>query len=199
MPSGYTAPVQDGTITEFREFALSCARAFGALITMRDDPADAPIPEKFEPSTGYYDGALERARRALAEVEGMPLDECEREAAAQHRHALEDRRKRQAEKDVVRQRYEAMLAKVEAWEPPSPEHVEMKAFMAKQLRESIDWDCTVYGEEPERISGTEWREQMLAKARRDIEYHTEERRKEIERVEGRNRWVQQLRESLAVR
>lgn len=196
MPSGYTAPVQEGKVTEFREFAFSCARAFGALITMREDPSDAPIPERFEPDTKYHDGELARARKTLNEVEGMPADECEREAAAQHRHALEDRRKRKAEKDVVRQRYEAMLAKVEAWEPPSPDHIEMKNFMAKQLRDSIEWDCIVYGEEPARLSGQEWRELQLVTARRAIDYHTEGRREEIERVEGRNRWIQQLRESL---
>jgi hypothetical protein len=197
MPSGYTAQVQDGTITEFSDFAMSCARAFGALITMRDDPADAPIPEKFEPSTSYYDGALERARKTLAEVEVMTPEQCDKEAAAQHRDALEDRRKRCAEKDVVRERYTAMLAKVEAWEPPSSEHVEMKSFMAKQLRDSIDWDCKVYGDDPKPITGADWRAFQLTEARRTIKYNEAERAKEIERVEGRSRWVRQLRASLS--
>ena len=35
MPTGYTAAVCSGEITEIKDFALSCARAFGALITMR--------------------------------------------------------------------------------------------------------------------------------------------------------------------
>ena len=45
MPTGYTADIQDGKITTLREYALSCARAFGALIMMRDDPHDAPIAD----------------------------------------------------------------------------------------------------------------------------------------------------------
>ena len=37
MPTGYTDKIKDG-IT-FKEYAMGCARAFGALITMRDNPA----------------------------------------------------------------------------------------------------------------------------------------------------------------
>jgi len=65
MPTGYTYPVVEGKITEFSDFALSCARAFGALITMRDDPHDTPIPETFEPSD--YNA------KKLAEAPGLAL------------------------------------------------------------------------------------------------------------------------------
>lgn len=37
MPTGYTASVQEGKVTEFRDFAMECARAFGALVMMRDE------------------------------------------------------------------------------------------------------------------------------------------------------------------
>ena len=52
MPTGYTLELYDGKDITFEEFVLKCARAFGALINMRDEPRDAPIPERFEPS--YY-------------------------------------------------------------------------------------------------------------------------------------------------
>lgn len=48
MPTGYTADVQSGKVTDFAEYAMNCARAFGALVLMRDDPSDADIPERFE-------------------------------------------------------------------------------------------------------------------------------------------------------
>ena len=66
MPTGYTAGVQDGTVTDFSEFALQCARNFGALVTMRDDPWSTPIPERFE--------ASEYARTAVVEAQ-QKLDE----------------------------------------------------------------------------------------------------------------------------
>lgn len=60
MPTGYTASVADGTTTTLRAFALQCARAFGATVTMRDDPMSAEIPERFEPG-GFYRRLMEQA------------------------------------------------------------------------------------------------------------------------------------------
>lgn len=40
MPTGYTADIKDG-IT-FRDFALRCARAFGATIMQRDEDISIP-------------------------------------------------------------------------------------------------------------------------------------------------------------
>ena len=58
MPTGYTAYVQDGVITEFADFAMKCARAFGALIDMRDESLDAEIRVQREPNTEYFDKEL---------------------------------------------------------------------------------------------------------------------------------------------
>jgi hypothetical protein len=33
MPTGYTAKVNDGSITDLKSYALICARAFGASLT----------------------------------------------------------------------------------------------------------------------------------------------------------------------
>lgn len=54
MPTGYTHKIKDGMT--FKEYALRCARNFGALMDMRDDPMDAPIPI-FTPS-GYHEEKL---------------------------------------------------------------------------------------------------------------------------------------------
>lgn len=62
MPTGYTAAIADGI--DFKTYALSCARAFGALVEMRDEPANAPIPEEFKPSS-YYVTSLASAREEV--------------------------------------------------------------------------------------------------------------------------------------
>jgi hypothetical protein len=80
MPTGYTSDLYGGKEQDFRSFALSCARAFGALITMRDDPVDTPIPERFEPST-YSDRELSRAQDRLIELSDLTEAEADREAA----------------------------------------------------------------------------------------------------------------------
>lgn len=49
MPTGYTSPLYEGKEISFEQFALRCARNFGALVMMREEPLDTPIPEKFNP------------------------------------------------------------------------------------------------------------------------------------------------------
>lgn len=53
MPTGYTYPVAEEKVDTLAEFALQCARAFGACVTMRDEPSNKPIPEEFKPSLHY--------------------------------------------------------------------------------------------------------------------------------------------------
>lgn len=52
MPTGYTAPVVDGEVTELKEFVWRCARAFGALVYLRDDPLTNERPKSV---TGGHD------------------------------------------------------------------------------------------------------------------------------------------------
>jgi hypothetical protein len=196
MPTGYTAAVQDGEITEFSEFAMSCARAFGACITMRDDPADAPIPEAFEPSS-YHAKALEVAQAELAALEAMT--EAEQEAAARAAYEIEARAWDEYEdkKFQSRLRYVAMLEKVQAWSAPTPGHVEFKNFMIEQLQESIDFDChRTSSKRPEPVETKAWLAEKRASLNRDIAFCANEQAEEIERARKRTEWVQALRNSL---
>lgn len=194
MPSGYTADVADGKITTLREFALRCARGMGALITMRDEDWDAPIPEELQPSTAYHDEALARARARLAELETLSPAECERRAEVEHQAAIESHQAGERERTETRNRYGAMIAQVVRWETEADG---IKSFMLDQLHQSRDFDCGGLADAPPtRGDATQWREAALRKARRDIEYHAAEREKEIARTADRNRWLKALRDSL---
>lgn len=197
MPTGYTADVVDGKVTDFPTFALQCARAFGALIEMRDAPHNAPIPDEFKPST-YHVEALERARGELEALRLLTSDERRMAARAEYDDELERRRKSEANTAEVRERLTAMLEEVEAWEPPTLEHFELKTFMRQQLTETIKWDGRgLYHDSPlELRTPEEWYAAQVAKIEREIEYHAREHAKEVERVNGRNAWVRALRESL---
>lgn len=61
MPTGYTVGIADGKITTFEQYAMTCARAFGALVMMRDDPFDAPIPEEIKVADYYVTNAKEKS------------------------------------------------------------------------------------------------------------------------------------------
>jgi hypothetical protein len=196
MPTGYTASVQDGTITEFKDFALQCARAFGALVTMRDDPADAEIPEEFKPNK-FYQEHLDEARTALAEFEALDEIGVREAAATSNQRAVERYRNCLDEKAETRRRYVAMLEKVAAWIPPSPEHEEMKKFMRDQLNQSIEFDCsTEYMEPPAQLTANEWLNKRREELQKSLKYAEEGLQKEIERCAQRNAWVKALRASL---
>ena len=196
MPTGYTAPVADGTITTLRAFALQCARAFGATISMRDDPQDAEIPDKFEPSD-FYAKSLQAALARLRHLNGLSPIDAQREMQQQHSRHLARWREHSWDDARQRVRYNAMLQAVESWEPPTPEHDGLHDFMHKQLSESIAFDCGgKYMHMPRLQRWPEWLAEQIAEAERDIDYHAEHQVAENERAATRTAWVRELRASL---
>lgn len=195
MPTGYTYEVQEGKITEFPDFAMQCARAFGALIMMRDDPPDAPIRPR---EVGdYHKNELADAQAELARYEAMTTEQADAEAEAAYQKACGYRRESEARCKLHRDRYEAMLAKVNEWTPPTTEHEGLKKFMVQQLTDSIKHDCNVYPEKPpRRETGAEWLAKAIKDAKWSIQYHEEGYAKDVKNANESNGWVEALRESL---
>jgi hypothetical protein len=190
MPTGYTAAVESGEITTLKQFALQCARGMGACVTMRDEPWDTPIPERFEPSTTYSEERLAQARALLAEVDALTDEECDVRAKAAHDAALQRHREHEAARDLRNERHRTMLEKVRNW------HTEaegIREFMIEQLTISID---DYKGLEPRELTGAEWRAETRREALRDIHYHEKSIADEIHRVTLRNQWLAALRLSL---
>lgn len=194
MATGYTHPVCDGEITEFNDFAMSCARAFGALIMMRDEPMDAEIPDEFKPSD-YNEKALAKARARLTELQNMTPEHAEAAAVADYDEKNRHCDEYEAKCALEDKRLAEMMQKVSAWGPPTSEHVEMKNFMLKQLSISMNGDYRP--ERPKMLTGQQWVSAQLKKAEEDVGYHAAEQAKENERAAGRTQWVKALRESLA--
>lgn len=198
MPTGYTSDIAKGI--SFYDFTMLCARAFGACISMRDEPFNAPIPDEFKPSD-YHVKNLESLQAELKTLKEMPLDEAGKRAETEYKEQLVSIERRLAEKNSLRGKYSAMLAEVNRWTPPSPDHVELKSFMVKQITQSIDFDCdTSYtAKELENLrpkSAEVWRADRLATVISQIQYHTEHNQEEIDRANSRTLWVKQLRKSL---
>lgn len=197
MPTGYTSDVANGEMADVEDFILTCARAFGATIMQRDEPA-SERPKLVEPHTDYHDKALKNARDLLDRARGWTDEQADRLAADAYTSGMARWKESQAEKEATRARYETMAEKVRQWEPPTPDHVGLKDFMLKQLQESIEFDCggDRYWGMPLTQSGESFRRNAIAGAERDITYHTEEREKEIARAADRNSWIQALYDSL---
>lgn len=196
MPTGYTAPVQSGKTTTLRQFALECSRAFGALITLKDD-MDKPIPQQFTPDTKYYDEQIAASQELLVKLPKLSLKECDARAEEKFLAAMQGYNERAVEKSLEKQRYEEMLFRAERWIVPEDLQT-LKEFMIEQLRESLRFDCggNYNPEPPVRLTGERWREKELERVSRDFSYYTVEREKEAQRVAGRNAWLQQLWKAL---
>lgn len=193
MPTGYTAAVEDGTVTDFRTFALRCARAFGACIMQREDSLEV-LPEPRKEST-YALEALDRARTRRDMLEQMPPAEAEIEAQRQYDDAVKRITEGKARRELELARYAKMLTAVQAWMPPTPDHQGLKDFMVQQITESTrymngKWDM------PKRLTGAEWIIVERAKAYRDVAYYAEEAQKERERVDESHAWLAALVKSL---
>lgn len=194
MPTGYTADVVDGKVTDFRVFAMTCARAFGALIDMRDDPLDTPIPETFEEHS-YYRENLDRDRAHLQKVLKMTADEATTEAKKAYDASLKSRTDYLVRNAKETARIDAMLKRVEAWTPPTADHTEMKTFMREQL--IISRPGEYIPAIPELLDGKTWRQQKAGALTDSIAYYERKLKKEQERAATRTAWVRDLRTSLA--
>lgn len=197
MPSGYTEKVQSGEITDLAGFVWRCAREMGALIGMRHDSLDAPIPERFEPDTQWHEDQLAAARERLAGIVWTTRDEISEMQRADYEQAVIDAAERGARRAIRAERYEKMIAAVAEWEPPSPDHEGLKTFMLNQLQDSLKMDCWPVAEphrDPRPV--TQYKVDQILKCQKDIDYHTKGIAEETERVEARNDWLRVLRESI---
>lgn len=196
MPTGYTDEIKNG-IT-FQQFAMSCARAFGAFVMMRDESVDKPIPARFEPSTWNKD-KLSEAYKELDKVNKMNVLDAEKMALIEF--AKECKRQQEAiSKDrKLMGQYRDMLYKAKQYQPPTPDHIEFKKFMVSQIEGSIEFDGMedyYIDHAPQKLTGEEWLAKERNRLLKDIAYHTKENDAEVKRTEGRNKWITDLRGSL---
>ena len=179
---------------------MGCARAFGALIMMRDEPQNAEIPEAFEASA-YHKDAIEKAAMELKELLAMDQLTAAAKAKEAHQKHIDYHTEAIAKDEALAAKYKAMLAEVEAYKSPSPDHDNFKKFMADQITESVKFDCgSNYHREAiesgKLMSGEEW---ILAEKKRledSMEYHKKHYQEELDRTKNRNEWLQKLRDSL---
>lgn len=172
---------------DFPAFALTCARAFGALL------------HQTEPTVSdYHEKARQAAEAELAWLEGLTDVECETLGRIRREEKIARLEQMSQAAEAENAHLRATLCRVEAWEPPTPEHEGLKAFMREQLESSMN-DENWYGDllELARLKdAASYFQDAIAEAREDVLYHADHQRREEERVAERVEWLRQLRASL---
>ncbi|HET8688492.1 MAG TPA: hypothetical protein VFM18_17915 [Methanosarcina sp.] len=199
MPTGYTATLCDKE-QSFGEFALGCARAFGACIGQRDDPL-SDLPKSAE-RDNYHVLELRRAETELAvlldmsDADRIELGTTARDDEIIHYQAAVEKRK------VVHERLSRMIATVEGWNPPTPDHDNLKKFMLEQLATTIKHDGDVEYYQTQLNSAInktplDYYNEKVKSAQWNVDYHKKEQVKADSRVDDRNGWISALYKSLS--
>lgn len=197
MPTGYTCKVASGEITDFADFAKTCARAFGAAIHQRDDEVDAPLKLTIERSD-YYPRRLAEEREELARWQTMSAEQVYRAREEKYQADLAYYRERLAEVERSIRRYRDMQEKVRLWQPPTPEHTGIKDFMLDQLDVSIQGE---YTPDPPRTDGLivpieKYRANQIEKIKDEIAYHEEAVIKDEQGCMAKEAWLRALVDSV---
>ena len=193
MPTGYTYGVQEGKVTTLEDYVKSCARAFLWQARESNEPDLIKLVQNAE--SDYHKKEYDVALKTL---ELLNLY-TEKDWENLHKIELDQENKREKEHNDKMQnelaRYQDMRAKVEAWSPPTPKHVEIKKFMIEQLDKSIEFDQYDFHRRiPFDLE--EFKRDTLTAANRDVEYHREEMKKEEDRSGEWLEWVTQLLDSV---
>ena len=194
MPTGYTSEIYDGKDISFSDFALKCARAFGACIEQRDDDVnDKPKLIEKHDKDNYHIKRIEEAKKWKKPTKAE-FDDYVTKQTAYYNEQID-------KKNKLKILYQQMLDKANDWTPPTTGHEGLKQFMIDQLTESLTHDCgkDYYECELLQIKSYTYEDMvsdMRASNKRDIEYHTEQLKKDNERVDTRNEWISSLYKSL---
>ena len=191
MPTGYTTDIYDGKDVSFRDFALNCARAFGACVMQRDDPADEK--PKIMPEESYHAEQLKK----LGKFKKPTKAEFENYIKTK----IADRKETIEEKKKLQKAYNRKIKEAQDWNPPTPEHEGLKKFMIQQLTDSMDFDCNYDYHESElnklsKMTYDDYFEQQKQNHKWMIKYHTEYLEKDLNNIRQRNKWIQDLYNSL---
>ena len=200
LANGYVHALVEGDLT-LKEWTLQCARAFGALISMRDDPMDTPIPQEIKPDS-YYKESLDKAQERLSLSSSMTNEELLAEEITYCKECLQSLRKGYEEGKKQLAILKSMREQVEAWTPPE-ECINLKEYMLKSLDEA-DASTDFYDYEIAKLenrlknpkSASELRDSKKAAALKDVEYYGNQYEKQVKQCNEATAWIKALINSL---
>lgn len=198
MPTGYTASINENKGTTFAEFVWHCSRNFGAMYHLRDDASGVPTLAQAmsdASSTSWHASKLEEAQAHLQAVLNMTPESMDAQRVADCDKAWESFRRRVSEKNLLRERYQAMLNQVKAWTPPTADHDNLRKFMIEQLEESMRFDC-YDPEPPKNLDLDAYRVAQIDSATWSVNYHAKELARSREVEAQRRAWIDALHASV---
>jgi hypothetical protein len=194
MPSGYTSDIYNGKDITFKDFALRCARDFGACMHQRDENYDIkPKLREKDSNDSYHIEKINEAKKWVKPTKAE-FDAYVVEKTAYYNNQIDKQNKLKA-------RYENILEQAKKWTPPTSEHKRLKEFMIEQLTQSMNFDCASdFNEqnliEIKNLTYKKHIKDLQASNKRAIKYHTEQLEREDDNIDKANKWITDLYNSL---
>jgi hypothetical protein len=187
MPTGYTAALVEGE-QPFDEFVLDCSRAMGAAIMQRDAGAGPTMVPPLD--VARYDNEIQDYITRLEELDEMPEHVQDKARRAEFADRLVRYQAELTKTAQVAERLNRRIEEVEAWEPPTEDHANFKAFMLDQLHETLKYDGTVSDFYlPVLPTPQAWFDREVKSAKDHLTWQWEYRYDEAERWLGRKNWI----------
>lgn len=197
MPTGYTAKVATGEFKSLKDYAEYCIPAF--MIHFRDSP-NANIREPLELSC-YCADHLTELKKAYGDFLDLS-DIAKKEAYHVH---VDNMTKRYTERlDEIKthlRNYNIMLEKARRFKAPTEKHNNFVEFLQTQIADSIKFDNHIsiyekYLEEIKNLTLSDFLDQTIRKFLADIQYYSEEAKKELESNENSVNWLASILEAI---
>ena len=199
MPTGYTSDLYERDIT-MREYVLTCARAFGACASIRDNALNTDIPE-FVVDT-YHQRKFKEAQSNLNKYSLMNMDEVCKQMEEEKQIEIENILASIEKQSRLEERYNKMLSSLVDWYVET-DYDDLKKFAINQIHTAKEFDCSgkwhyerLKKLKTDTTTPEIWISNKLTDCIKDMKYHSEEYEKDVKRVERNNNWVRKLKESL---
>lgn len=191
MPTGYTDCIGKGAT--FNEFVLGCARAIGACASFRESDEIKEIEY-----TGSHLDEIEDIKAEICKILAMTDAELEVEATKEHNEDLARRNEGIARVKALKEKYESMLEKVNAWTPPTEDHRKFKTHMVSQIIDSLKFDCSDFYQNMvlQKLDGITWRTNKINTLVSSMAFKSSDYVREIKKIEESNKWIRALLNSL---
>lgn len=203
MPTGYTARIEDGSITTGKDFLKLCTRAFGIAIDLKDEPLSITTPTKFKPDI-YYRNRLDKARAELENAKNMSFEDAKTKMVKSHVNSIKMYKSLAEQYIKHNEKYAKVRAEVEVWNPPTEEHCNLKRFALEQIDISVEkqeWIDYYVQKANEKLDDSD--EAVKRFIAEQIESCYEEViraeaawEEELERVASKNTWMKKFLDSL---
>jgi hypothetical protein len=200
MPTGYTAYIENGEVTNAKDFLTLCLRAFGVCSSMRDESFIKQIPEEFKPND-YYFNAIKKAKKDIDDIMEITDEDLAIKILKERSSSIESYEKSIYDNDKKKKAYKEILHKIKCWEVPK-KYLSIKEFAIEQIEMSQEQlDTDFYEKELEKIrqeeiSVQEYRAKKLNQLSDMLAYNSKCLQAEIKNIEEKNEFLRGFRESI---